>query len=154
MYVDGMRAVSKKKIKFWTCMEKVWGGRLKEDADGEGKRLVLGGKCSWIKKRGAGEKKGIIFWKVRGCSDTILGREENHWEARRTTSPERDFFPEQLHQVKEEEKVQLGEEEEEFSRGTHMIASWRRAHHNRTMHWDFMPLQRYPHSCKLKRNSP
>ena len=23
-------------------MEKVWGGRLKEDADGEGKRLVLG----------------------------------------------------------------------------------------------------------------
>ena len=25
---------------------------------------------------------------------------------------------------------------------------------NRTMHWDFTPLQRYPHDCKLKRSTP
>ena len=109
------------------------------------------------------------FWEEKRVEDSKTGKTSfsgrwegaaaPFWDARRTIEKRgerphlREIFPEQPHQVKEEEKVQSGEEEEEFSRSTYMTASWRRAHHNRTIHWDFMPLQRYPHGCKLKRNS-
>ena len=72
----------------------------------------------------------IIFWSVRRCSCTIEKISGGVAPLRRET---RLFFW-SVRRCNRTIKKESG--------GSH------------TMHWDFTPLQRYPHDCKLKRSTP